>query len=707
MSRIALMPEELANQIAAGEVVERPASVVKELVENSLDAGAQRIDVDIEGGGLSLVRVTDDGGGMSPEDAELCLLRHATSKLRSADDLFRLETMGFRGEALASIASVSRLTLTTRTPDAVAAYRIILEAGQKTSPSREVGGQVGTQFEVRDLFYNVPARLKFMKSEATESGHVTETLLRLSLAFPGVHFRLRQKGKVTLDLPPHKTALERSRAALSARGKGTGAPTLHASRQSADGMEVEVHIGPPDDSTTTPRNVFLLCNRRFVRDRLLLHAATSGYGELLERGRYPLLVVNLELNPATVDVNVHPQKLEVRMAQSDAVYSLVRQAVRNVCAAAPWLRSAARIYTLGVEQGTALAVAGGAAASASVGVAAEPRPAYGSAPSRAESDAGADSRARPEKRPSVEHQLPLSAFAPSGGLAEHRARMRQALGLYAPVPEGERPEPSAPAAALEPAREVTEARESMPAVAERPAPAPEAAPDAAPREEASTSEPAATEEARAASSGRLLFAQSGYLGQLLGTYLLCEQGDELLLIDQHAAHERVVFERLRRARQMGGAAVKSQRLLFPVSLELDARRAALVEEHALELSRLGFEVRPFGGRSFALLAAPDLAAYGRSALGDGQRDPEQLFGHVLDELDEHGRSDALHAQVDLLLATMACHAAVRAGDPLDEQKARALLEAMDEVDYSPHCPHGRPVLVRMSRQEIEKRFGRI
>jgi DNA mismatch repair protein MutL len=676
MSRIALMPEELANQIAAGEVVERPASVVKELVENSLDAGAQRIDVDIEGGGLGLVRVTDDGSGMSPEDAELCLLRHATSKLRSADDLFRLETMGFRGEALASIAAVSRLTLSTRTPDAVAAYRVTLDGGQKISPSREVGGQVGTQFEVRDLFYNVPARLKFMKSEATETGHIAEALLRLGLAFPGVHFRLRQKGKISLDLPPHKSTLERARAALATRGKGSGSPTLHSGSERGDGIEVEVHIGSPDDSTTTPRNVFLIINRRFVRDRLLLHATTTGYGELLERGRYPLLVLHIHIDPATLDVNVHPQKLEVRLSQGDAVYGLVRQAVRNVCVQAPWLRGAARIYTLGN--------------SAEVAVAAEARPVYGGpvAPKTAyPSEFGAATARNPpsgkggDRFHSAEHQLPLAAFSPSSGLAEHRERLRQALNLYAPLPTSEA---SAPQAA-------------PPPTAEAPlAPSPSA------RATVQTPPPAAGAAQR---DDRLAFSKAQYLGQLLGTYLLCEQGEELLLIDQHAAHERVVFERLRRSLSGDGeTTLTSQRLLFPISLDLDARRSALIEEHADLLSRLGFEVRPFGGRSFALVAAPDLGSYGRGA--ETHRDPEQLLRQVLDELDEHGRSDALAARRDLLLATMACHAAVRAGDVLDETKARALFLAMDEVDYSPHCPHGRPVLVRIARSEIEKRFSR-
>ncbi len=702
MSRIALMPEELANQIAAGEVVERPSSVVKELVENALDAGAQRIDVDIENGGLALCRITDDGSGMTQEDAELCLLRHATSKLRCAEDLFRLQTMGFRGEALASIASVARLTLTTRTRDAVAAYRITTEAGQKKSPSREVGGSVGTQIEVRDLFYNVPARLKFMKSEATEAGHIAEALVRLALAFPGVHFKLRQKGKVTLDLPPHKSPLERSRAALAARGKGAGAPVLYLAQAGGDGIAIEAHLGAPDDATSTPRNLFLLVNHRFVRDRSLLHAAQAGYGELLERGRYPLLVLHLNLDAATVDVNVHPQKMEVRMAGADAVYSLVRTALRNVCIQAPWLVgvAAAQKYVIGGSAGALQEVrpayggTGGdvAAARASGFSAAEhrddPPPGSGSSGASARTDlqlASSDGPRRSSGRltgGTAEHQLPLQPQW-GAGLAEHRARLRQAVELFAPAPA---------AAAL------SDAPSSEPSAADR---SESAAAPAADRD----SDPAiltTAPEGMTAAIARMNLAGLTYLGQLLGTYLLCEGDGELLLIDQHAAHERVVYERLRRAH--ADAPLTAQRLLFPASLELDEGRAALLTEHAETLTHLGFEVRPFGGRSFALCAAPDLGAYGRGA--QVHRDPERLLRQVLDELEESGRSDTLRERGELLLATMACHAAVRAGDAMDPSRALSLLRAMDEVDYSPYCPHGRPVLVRLNRAEIERRFGR-
>lgn len=665
MPRIALLPEELTNQIAAGEVVERPASVVKELVENSLDAGAQRIDVDIEDGGLKLVRIADDGCGMSPEDAELSLLRHATSKLRSSDDLFRLTTMGFRGEALASVASVSRLQLSTRSKDAVAAYRIALEGGQKQSPSREVGGPVGTQIEIRDLFYNVPARLKFMKSEATETGHISETLVRLGLAYPGVHFRLRSldKDRVLLDLPPHRSPLDRSKAALASRGKGQGAPVLYLAQGSAPGVSVEAHIGAPDDATTTARNVFLLVNRRFVRDRSLLQAITTGYGELLERGRYPMCVLHLQLDLQLVDVNVHPQKLEVRIANADAVFSAVQRAIRELCVEAPWLLGKSkptvgeRTYVIGSGLSDA---------------AREPRPSYGGSskgpePQRTpyvpmlatmEAPTLHDS---PDARVAV-HAPPLLREPPRpSGLGEHRSRLQQALKLYAPIAVPSEPQT-----------------------------------DALPKESAPPQQPV-----EAPSDGRLLLQQLPYLGQLFATYLLCEYQDELLIIDQHAAHERVLFERLRRAH---GQTLSSQRLLFPVHLELDEKRASLVSEYEAALHQLGFEVRPFSGKTFALTSAPDLGQYGRGA--QVHSEPERLLRLVLDELEEHGRSDVLQKRDELLLATMACHAATRAGDVLDESRARALLVALDDVSLSPYCPHGRPVLWRLDRSEIERRFHR-
>ena len=335
--KVRVLPPALADQIAAGEVVERPASVVKELVENALDAGGRRIEVEIEAGGRRLVRVVDDGGGMEPDDARLALRRHATSKIASADDLWGLRTFGFRGEALPSIAAVSRLTLATRPPDATAGFKLTVEAGVE-SDAREVGIPVGTQVEVRDLFFNTPARAKFGKSEATETANVSEAMLRLALANPGAHLRLRVSGRVAMDLPPHRDLGERVRAALARRGAGA----LHEADGEEGGCRVRAYLAGPEESTNTTRNTFLFVGGRFVRDRNLLHALALGYGPLLEKGRYPMAALFLDVPGADVDVNVHPQKLEVRFARAQEVYAAVRHVVGAAIARAPWLRTAGR-----------------------------------------------------------------------------------------------------------------------------------------------------------------------------------------------------------------------------------------------------------------------------------------------------------------------------------------------------------------------------
>src|SRR5215471_17297182 len=351
-SRIRVLPPELADQIAAGEVVERPASVVKELVENALDAGARRVDVEVAAGGRRLIRVVDDGSGMSPEDARLALRRHATSKISSADDLWGLGTFGFRGEALPSIAAVSRLTLLTRLPEAPAGFRLVVEGGVETD-ALPAGVAAGTHVEVRDLFFNTPARAKFLKSDGTEMANVSEAMLRLALAHPEVHFRLRQDGRVARDWPPHRDLAERVRAALAQRGAGA----LHEAAGVEGGHRVRAFLASPEEASTTARSTFLYVGNRFVRDRALLHAVSLAYGPLLEKGRYPLAALFLEVPGPDVDVNVHPQKLEVRFARAQEVYAAVRHVVGAAIARAPWLRTAddrpMRTFTqLPVQMGT-------------------------------------------------------------------------------------------------------------------------------------------------------------------------------------------------------------------------------------------------------------------------------------------------------------------------------------------------------------------
>lgn len=599
--RIRVLPSELADQIAAGEVVERPASVVKELVENALDAGARRIDIDVEGGGRRLIRVVDDGGGMTPEEARLALKRHATSKLRNLVDLFDLSTMGFRGEALPSIAAVSRFVLVTRTPDAVAGFRVEVEAAVERDAG-EAGAPVGTQIEVRDLLWNVPARLKFLKAEPTEAAHVTEAVTRLALAYPAVHFRLRHGGRVALDLPPHASELERVRAALGRRLTAR----LHEAKHEESGTQARFILAPPDEAQTTSRGVYLYVGRRFVRDRGLLHAVGAGYGELLPPGRYPTAVVFVEPPVGTVDVNVHPQKVEVRFARPQEVYAAVRHGVSQAAARAPWL----------------------------------------------------EERAGASPAPVAMYAMTSQAPPPAGG----PARLSDVAVAYGDYQErlfggstsrlDLRPPPPAPATAMAP----------------RPA---------------------------AAEGARHFFRGLAYLGQLDRTYLVCEAAGELVLLDQHAAHERIAFQRLRQA--YADNATRTQRFLFPRTFELDPATAAAAGENAAALAAIGFELEPMSGATWALRAAP-------AELRDDDVMPTLL--ELLAELADREGSRAVGDRMDAVFATVACHSVVRAGDVLSPDEAQALLDALDDVDFRAHCPHGRPVLLRISVAEIARRFGR-
>ncbi len=598
--RIHVLPSALADQIAAGEVVERPASVAKELCENAVDAGARRVDVEIEAGGRRLIRVVDDGCGMTAAEARLALQRHATSKIACADDLWGLATFGFRGEALPSIAAVSRLTLRTKMAGATAGFRLLVEAGVETDAG-EVGMAEGTQMEVRDLFFNTPARLKFLKSESTEAANVSEAVLRLGLAHPEVHFRLRGNGRVALDLPPHRDMAERVRAALARRG----AKVLHEAEGEEGGIKVRAFLASPEDAAPAGRSTFLFVGRRFVRDRALLHALAQGYGELLEKGRYPLAALFVDVPGQELDVNVHPQKLEVRFSRPQEVYAAVRHVVGRAVARAPWLAvSPIRAYTLPPE---------------SVAQVDEDRPL--------------------PPRPARDRQASFSAaFPQSPEFDEKRGSSRYPTLLR---------------------------DEALPA------------------------------EAQPASRG--FFGALGYIGQLRRTYLVCEGPSELVLVDQHAAHERIMFERLRVAHRQ--RAVVRQRLLFPIPIELDEVATAAAREAAtLEaLAGLGFEVESFGPSTILLRAVPDLLK---------DVDPKPLLRDVLHRVAEGDSLRLAEENFEQVFATMACHGALRAGDIVAREAAVTLLGQLDAVDLHSHCPHGRPVLLRMSIAEIEQRLGR-
>ncbi len=587
MGRVQKLSDELANQIAAGEVVERPASVVKELVENALDAGASRVVVDVEQGGASLVRVSDDGEGMTPEDAELALERHATSKIARLEDLFRLGTFGFRGEALPSIGSVSRLLLRTRLRDAGEGVEIEIEGGRKVA-TRPCGGAAGTTLEIRDLFFNVPARRKFLKATATESAHIGDVILGAALARPDVTFVLSRDGRIVRELLRVANRSDRARAALSGE-------MLSAFAAERGPLKIEAMLAPPERARNGATGLALLVNGRPVRDRMLARAVAHAYGSVLDGGRYPVGVVWIEVPAEVVDVNVHPQKAEVRFADARGVFDAITRELH----------------------------AGLSRAFAIPQLAANPFAAMGAAPTLRT-------------------------------LGEAAARAREMVESSYVAPE------TAPAALLSEQNLFTTARGGPDLFGERG-----------------------------------LYASLRYVGQVRSTFLVCEGSDGLYVLDQHAAAERVTFDRLRRAH--AARAVGMQRLLVPEVVELAPSEVALLEESAEQVALLGVEVRAVGDAAVAVHGVPDLLAR--------RAEPARLVRDLAAELSRSG-ARAFGGAMDLVLATMACHGSVRAGDTMAREEVEALLVALDAVDFAGHCPHGRPLVMRMPWSDLEKKVGR-
>jgi DNA mismatch repair protein MutL len=604
MGTIQTLPDDLANQIAAGEVVERPASVVKELVDNAFDASATRVKVEVDTGGVVLVRVSDDGVGMDADDAVLCLSRHATSKIRHKDDLFRLTTMGFRGEALPSIASVSKLRLSTRPRGKDVGTEVVVEAGSPVR-ARPTGAPEGTSVEARDLFYNVPARRKFLKSTGTESAHVSETLLLAALARPDVSLFLVRDGRTAREWL--RVGSRRERAAQAFEGE-----RLEACSGERGPLRLEAFLAPPERARAGAVGLHLLVNGRPVRDRQLARAVAQAYGSVLEPGRYPVGVVYVVVPPSEVDVNVHPQKAEVRFADGRALLDAVTRELHV------GLARAFSVPALGTGRPWAPTFASGRIADASR--AADPSPAA---------------------------LLPV---------------------------EGEGPDPWKLQAD-------TVASSTMGTLAEMTFTTP-APPETAPAAEAALFESAG------------FYASLEFLGQLRTTFLLCSGADGLYILDQHAAAERVTFHRLRRA--FASRSVSTQRLLIPDVIELLPAEVAALEEHASEVSGLGVELRAVGSSAVAVHAVPTLLARGS---------PERIVRDLVAELGRAARRPFGDA-ADLVLATMACHGSIRAGDALSREEAGALLRALDGIDFAGHCPHGRPVVTRIGYDELERRVGR-
>ena len=667
MSAIHLLPDDLANQIAAGEVVERPASVVKELLENALDAGAKRVRVDVEMGGVELCRVADDGGGMDREDARMAVLRHATSKLRVLDDLAAIRSFGFRGEALPSIASVSKLALYTRRSGDAEGTLVRVDGGGEAVVS-PAGCAAGTVVEVRELFFNVPARRKFLKATATESARVTEVVEAAALGEPGVTFVLARDGRVVGEWMRAASRGERARAMFAGE-------ELCAAQGERGPLAVEAYLSRPERARTGATQLLLFVNGRSVRDRSLARSVALAYGSVLEPGRYPVGAVYLDLPLELVDVNVHPQKTEVRFADgraaSDALFKVVGAAVR----------SAFGLPDAGTHPGRKQKLFDEPAGPPASSWVFDTGPGVWRPPGEGTS---------PPPGRGTDRPTPASA-------ATTVAAPPQPAFLLSPLPAGPPPTPLPPREAFLPPP-VPQGEEG----GDRPtllSPERTTLLSPAPRNLGGTPTPipypTALELAEAASRERkVVFGALRFVGQVRSTFFVCEGSDGLYLLDQHAAAERVTFHRLKRG--FDAREVASQKMLFPAVIAVSPSEAALVEEQHETLARTGLDVRAAGPASVAVHAVPLLLV---------KAAPERLVRDLLDEV-SHAGERAFSGAIDRAIATMACHGSLRAGDPVGPDEAKALLTALDEADFAGHCPHGRPVVMRIGWGELEHRVGR-
>lgn len=604
------LPPELINQIAAGEVIERPASVVKELVENSIDAGARRIEVDIEQGGVRLIRVRDDGGGIPRDELALAVASHATSKIGSFDDLERVASMGFRGEALASVSSVARFSLTSRQQGEDSAWRIDVDGG-RLQEARPAQHPPGTTIEVRDLFYNVPARRKFLRAERTEFAHIDDLLKSLALAREGVDIRLSHNGKPVRLLKPARdenAALARVAEVLGPEFPGQALRVEHE----AAGMRLSGWVGLPTASRSQADQQYFYVNGRLVRDRIVAHAVRQAYADVLFHGRHPVFVLFLELDPAGVDVNVHPAKNEVRFREQRLIHDFLFRTLHEALA-----QTRAGVSAPVAEQSVPLMAAAGATV--------------------------------------YENRL-SSPSMPTWPQASSQSRL--SLGV--------RDEPLADYATL-------------------------FGSIAPPRPSTSWTPPSGNEAEQGGEVPPLGYA----IAQLKNIYVLAENEHGLVLVDMHAAHERITYEKLKNGRVTTN--LRSQMLLVPLSIAVSAKEAAAAEEHADALGEWGLELSRSGPTGVVVRRIPSLL--------EGA-DVSQLTRDVLAELAQHGSSRRLEELENELLSTMACHGSVRAGRRLGIPEMNALLREMEATERSGQCNHGRPTWVQLSLGELDRLFLR-
>ncbi|MGB9181874.1 MAG: DNA mismatch repair endonuclease MutL [Pyrinomonadaceae bacterium] len=671
MSKIRVLSDQLANQIAAGEVVERPASVAKELVENSIDAGARRISVDVEGGGRRLLRITDDGEGMTRDDAVLAFERHATSKIARAEDLSAIATLGFRGEALASIASVARVELLTKTDGEAAGTRVLIEGGRMRDV-KDAAHPRGTTLTVRDLFFNVPARRKFLRSEATETFHLTNLVTHYALAHPEIAFTLTNNGRETLRCAPAKDLRERAYQIF-------GTEFLENLLEVDGGNEmvarVRGFVSAPRERRTSRDAQYLFINGRFVRDRLIGRALSEGYRSVLPHGVYPVALLFLDVPLEEVDVNVHPAKTEVRFRRAAAVSDAVREAVRSSLASAGYLRD--------IEFSASLATRSGVEASEDE--------------KNAEKDSSWSSQNA--ERADFAFDTRLVAEMP----ARNDLKLNEANSDSTPTPEQHRIEFGIDNATDEISlREETQDERTAVSLNEQPA------------SSSSITENRATNNAAylrldvalppivsISNQVREVPVESVStdirpLGQIEESYILATDAEGLLLIDQHAAHERVLFDKYHRLE--GQRAAESQNLLIPETFDLTPAQAAAFDTVVQELEAYGFGLMRLSGRTVAIRAVPaDLPA------GEARN----MLAEILDTVDMEKRGTARATLREEVAASLACHAAIKVNTPLAIEKMRWLIDRLLRTSSPTTCPHGRPSILRLTTRDIEKGFHRI
>lgn len=618
---ITILPDEVANHIAAGEVIERPASVVKELVENSLDAAANQIDIEIGMGGKAYIRIIDNGHGMSPEDARIAFERHATSKITSTADLASIETLGFRGEALPSIASVAKVKLLTRPADAVAGTRIDIHGGNVIHVG-ESGAAPGTFIEVNDLFYKTPARLKFLKSPATEVGYINAVITDEALAHADVGFSTKHNGREQLHLPAKSDLLQRIAGLF---GRDLARDLIEVHERAAD-FELRGFIGLPTCHRANRNYQKVFINQRPVKDKTISHAILQTYDTLIAKRRYAVALLFLSLPPELVDVNVHPTKMEIRFVNSQSIHHFITSSLRKTL---------------------------GSALNASVTT---------SAPSSAQQEPSSQS-VQPPSSSLLQPKFPtLSSPIPPPSPESFSASDTQ-------WPESP---PDMPSGRFPPQR-----FSRTPEIAKVP------------------SFPTSHLHIQPLPSNRGRFATMKPIGQFRETYILVQDGDDLCIIDQHAAHERIYYEKLKQ--QFSQSGIDIQQLLFPVSLELSHREQVALEEYLPQLNTYGLEIEHFGGTTYLLKAVPALLA---------KADHKKLLYDIIDRLIETEETTDLDHIFDAVLILMACHGAIRAHQPLQQSQILALLQQMDATEYPYTCPHGRPTFIKLSERDLEKTFGR-